>query len=130
MIRARGGEGRGGRSPSECADSTVDQWSLLLPVAGVRRDPKLADLESSIGLRNQRISTRGDLAVFRGGCRPGGRTRQGQIAANRHLAKHAIGDRLGEPIGAVGRVMGPVGPEHPLRASLLNRPVQVVDGHA
>ena len=83
-----------------------------------------------IGLRDQRISTGGGLAVLGGGCGPGGRPRQGPIAANRHLAKHAIGDRLGEPIGAGGRVMGPVGPEHRLRASLLDHPVQVIDGHA
>ena len=55
---------------------------------------------------------------------------QRPVAADRQLAEHAVGDRLGEPIRTGGRVVGPVGPEQPLRSFLLDHPVQVVDGHA
>ena len=91
---------------------------------------ELADLKPPGDLRDAAHRAGLGLAKFRGSRGPRGRARQGPIAANRELTKHTIRNRLGEPIGAGGRVVGSVGSEHRLRAALLDHPVQVVDGHA
>ena len=111
-------------------DGLEDRRPLILPGDGACRNAKLADIEPPVSLGDERVPPGGGLAVIGGGLRPGGRDWQGPVAADGQLPQHAIGDRLGEPLGARGRVMRPVGAEHRLRASLLDDPVQVVDGHA